>query len=129
MADLFLEAAKYLTDADFNEYLELQTDQLKIADSMLDAYVDKKQAELQNTTLELTLTMESYNEKVTGSMVNNTKLRDYLNYSGIYPIGKDSLGLRVGLINKNGTEAIIGIKKYIRQLSEFMPYYEEYKSK
>ena len=40
--------------------------------------------------------MESYNEKVTGSMVNNTKLRDYLNYSGIYPIGKDSLGLRVG---------------------------------
>jgi hypothetical protein len=73
--------------------------------------------------------MESYNEKVTGSMVNNTKLRDYLNYSGIYSIGKDSLGLRVGLINKNGTEAIIGIKKYIRQLSEFMPYYEEYKSK
>ena len=40
--------------------------------------------------------MESYNEKVTGSMVNNTKLRDYLNYNGIYPIGKDSLGLRVG---------------------------------
>ena len=72
--------------------------------------------------------MESNNEKVTGSMVNNTKLRDYLNYNGIYPIGKDSLGLRVGLINKNGTEAIIGIKKYIRQLSEFMPYYEEYKS-
>ena len=63
--------------------------------------------------------MESYNEKVTGSMMNNTKLRDYLN--GIYPIGKDSLGLRVGLINKNGTEAIIGIKKYIRQFSEFMP--------
>ena len=73
--------------------------------------------------------MESYNEKVTGSMVNNTKLRDYLNYSGIYPIGKDSLGLRVGLINKNGTEAIIEIKKFIPQLSEFMPYYEEYKSK
>ena len=73
--------------------------------------------------------MESNNEKVTGSMVNNTKLRDYLNYSGINPIGKDSLGLRVGLINKNGTEAIIGIKKFIRQLSEFMPYYEEYKSK
>ena len=40
--------------------------------------------------------MESYNEKVTGSMVNNTKLRDYLNYNAIYPIGKDSLGLRVG---------------------------------
>ena len=96
MADLFLEAAKYLTDADFNEYLELQTDQLKIADSMLDAYVDKKQEELQNTTLESTLTMESNNEKVTGSMVNNTKLRDYLNYNGIYPIGKDSLELRVG---------------------------------
>ena len=73
--------------------------------------------------------MESNNEKVTGSMVNNTKLRDYLNYSGIYPIGKDSLGLRVGLINKNGTEVIIGIKKFIRQFSEFMPYYEEYKSK
>ena len=129
MADLFFEAAKYSTHKDFNEYLELQVAALKTADPMLDAYANKKWAALQNTTLELTLNMESYNEKVTGSMVNNTKLRDYLNYNGIYPIGKDSLGLRVGLINKNGTEAIIGIKKYIRQLSEFMPYYEEYKSK
>ena len=129
MADLFLEAAKYLTDADFNEYLELQTDQLKIADSMLDAYVDKKQEELQNTTLESTLTMESYNEGMTCSVANNATLRDYLNYKGISPIGKDSLGLRIGLINKNGTEAIIEIKKFIPQLSEFMPYYEEYKSK
>ena len=44
MADLFLEAAKYSTkaakystNADFNEYLELKTASLKTADSMLEA--------------------------------------------------------------------------------------------
>jgi len=37
MADLFLEAAKYSTNADFNEYLEFKTASLKTADSMLEA--------------------------------------------------------------------------------------------
>ena len=37
MAVLFLEAAKYSTNADFNEYLELKTASLKTADSMLEA--------------------------------------------------------------------------------------------
>ena len=127
MADLFLEAAKYSTDADFNEYLKLQAAALKTADPMLDAYADKKWAELQNTTIELTLTRESYNDGMTASIANNSTLRDYLNSKGIYPIGKDCLGLRVGLINKNGTEAILGIKQFLPQLAEFMPYYDEYK--
>ena len=128
-ADLFFEAAKYSTHKDFNEYLELQVAALKTADPMLDAYANKKWAALQNKTLELTLTRESYNDGITGSIANNAKLREYLNANGIYPIGKDSLGLRVCLINKNGTETIIGIKKFIPQLAEFMPYYEKNKPK
>ena len=58
MADLFLEAAKYSTDADFNEYLKLQAAALKTADPMLDAYADKKWATLQDTPLEFTITRE-----------------------------------------------------------------------
>ena len=127
MADLFLEAAKYSTNADFNEYLKLQAAALKTADPMLDAYADKKWAQLQNTTLELTLTRENYDDGMTASIANNPTLIEYLNSKGIHPISKDCLGLRVGLINKKGTEAILRIKNYLPVLAEFMPYYDEYK--
>ena len=53
MADEFEKAAKVSTNKDFNEYLELQSKALRTADPMLDAYADKKWAELQDTPLEL----------------------------------------------------------------------------
>ncbi len=42
MADELEKAAKVSTNADFNEYLQLQAKALRTADPMLDAYADKK---------------------------------------------------------------------------------------
>ena len=126
IAEEFEEAAKVSTNTDFNEYLLLQAKALRIADPMLDAEADKKWSELQDTPLELTLTRENYEDEITGSFIENEELTQLLNEKNITPIPKDCLGLRVGIINKEGTEFILKIKKYLPILAQNMPYSDEY---
>jgi hypothetical protein len=129
MADLFEEAAKVSTNKDFNEYLELQAKALRTPDPMLDAYADKKWAELQDTPLELTLTRENYEDELTSTFNENEELKQLLKDNDIHPIPKDSLGLRVGIINKKGTNDLVSIKKYLPILAKNMPYNNEYEQK
>ena len=126
MADELELAAKTSTNADFNEYLILQAKALRTADPMLDAYADKKWASLQDTPLEFTITRENYEDEMTGTIVENEELSKALEKHGISPIPKDFLGGRVGIINKEGTEALMAIKKYLPTLAENMPYNNEY---
>lgn len=126
MADELDKAAEVSTNEDFNEYLNLQTKALRTADPMLDAYADKKWAQLQDTPLEFTITRENYEDEMTGTIVENAELSAKLNELGISPIPKDFLGGRVGIINKKGTEALMAIKKYLPVLAENMPYNDEY---
>jgi hypothetical protein len=129
MADEIEKAAKVSTNKDFNEYLELQAKALRTADPMLDAQADKKWAELQDTPLELTLTRENYEDELTGTFTENEELKKLLTENGINPIPKDCLGLRVGIINKQGTENLISIKKYLPLLAKNMPFNNEYEQK
>ena len=126
MADKLEEASKVSTNKDFNEYLLLQVKALRTADPMLDAYADKKWAELQDTPLELTLTRENYEDELTGTFTENEELKKLLNENNINPVAKDCLGLRVGIINKKGTEDLISIKKYLPLLAKNMPFNNEY---
>lgn len=126
MADELENAAKVSTNADFNEYLRLQAKALRTADPMLDAYADKKWATLQDTPLEFTITRENYEDEMTGTIVENEELSNLLKEHRISPIPKDFLGGRVGIINKEGTEALMAIKKYLPTLAENMPYNDEY---
>ena len=126
IADELEKAAKVSTNKDFNEYLELQAKALRTADPMLDAYADKKWAELQDTPLELTLTRENYEDELTGTFTENEELKKLLKENNINPIPKDCLGLRIGIINKKGTENLVSIKKYLPLLAKNMPYNNEY---
>lgn len=126
MADELDEAAKTSTNADFNEYLTLQAKALRTPDSMLDAYADKKWAALQDTPLEFTITRENYEDEMTGTIAENKELSALLEKQGISPIPKDFLGGRVGIVNKEGTEALMAIKKYLPVLAKNMPFNEEY---
>lgn len=126
MADELDKAADVSTNADFNEFLRLQAKALRTADPMLDAYADKKWATLQDTPLEFTITRENYEDEMTGTIVENEELSNLLKEHGISPIPKDFLGGRVGIINKEGTEALMAIKKYLPTLAENMPYNDEY---
>ncbi len=127
IADELDKAAETSTNKDFNEYLKLQSKALRTADPMLDAYADKKWAELQDTPLEYTITREQYADRMTGSVMENPKLSKMLSDAGIVPQSKDSLGCRVGIVNKKGTEDLLAIKKYLPMLAEKMPLADKYK--
>ena len=126
MADEIDKAAETSTNADFTEYLKLQSKALRIADPMLDAYADKKWATLQDTPLEFTITRENYEDEMTGTIAENKELSELLEKHGIKAIPKDFLGGRVGIVNKKGTEALMSIKQYLPTLAKNMPYADEY---
>lgn len=126
VAEQLERAAQASTNADFNEYLRLQVNALLANDPMLDAYADKKWAQLQDTPLEFTLSREQYADELTGTVVENEELNALLKKYNISPISKDSIGARVGIVNKEGTAKLLEIKKYLPILAENMPYKDEY---
>ena len=113
MADELEKAAKVSTNKDFNEFLKLQAKALRKADPMLDAYADKKWATLQDTPLEFTITRENYSDEMTETVFENEELKELLDKHNIIPVAKDFLGGRVGIVNKKGTEALLGVKNFL----------------
>ena len=126
MADELEKAAETSTNDDFNEFLKLQAKALRNADPMSDAYADKKWATLQDTPLEFTITRENYSDEMTETVVENAELKALLDEAGIIPVAKDFLGGRVGIINKKGTDAILGVKNYLPLMAKNMPFNNEY---
>ncbi len=126
MADELELASKVSTNADFNEYLVLQAKALRENDPMLDAYADKKWAMLQDTPLEFTLSREQYADLLTGSVIEDEELKKLLEENDITPISKDSIGVRVGIVNKKGTQDLLKVKNYLPLMAENMPLKEKY---
>lgn len=126
MASELEKAAETSTNADFNEYLHLQAKALRTADPMLDAYADKKWAELQDTTLEFTITRENYSDELTETVIENEELKQLLADNNITPVAKDFLGGRVGIVNKQGTDAILKVKEFLPIMAQNMPFKDEY---
>lgn len=131
--DEFSEAAKYLlkascvsTNADFNEYLRLQSEAFLHADPMLDAYADKKWATLQDTPLEFTITRENYTDEMTETVLENEELVELLKKHNIEVISKDYLGARVGIVNKEGTDYILKVKDFLPLMAKNMPLADKY---
>ena len=104
----------------------MQAAALRTANPIYDALADKRWAELQYTPLELTLTRENYEDVMTKSITKNQELVDLLSEKNITAFSKDCLGLRVGIVNKNGTDFILKIKQYLPELAKNMPYSNEY---
>lgn len=123
-------AKQYSSNKDFNEYLELQIKALEKADPMLDAEADKKWAELnESCKFEFTLTRECYQENLTKTIFDNKELMEKLGEVGIVVYAKDSIGARVGLLNKSGTKMLKKLKNLVDIADKYMPYKEEYKNR
>ena len=120
------EAAKVSTNKDFNEYLVLQAKALRENNPMLDAEADKKWATLQDTPLEFTISREQYADLLTGSVIEDEELKKLLEDNNITAISKDSIGIRVGIINKKGTEDLLKVKNYLPLMAENMPLKDKY---
>lgn len=120
------ESKKYIKDKKFCEFLELQARALEVSDPMLDAEADKVWATLDGSKFEWTLCRECYDERLTKSIYDNEELHKKLKENNITVYTKDSLGVRVGIVNKKGTEFLNKLKTLIDVMAEFMPYKEEY---
>ncbi|MCI1273402.1 MAG: hypothetical protein LKG27_03085 [Clostridiaceae bacterium] len=126
IAEFLDKASEVSTDSDFNEYLKLQAKAFRGADPMLDAYADKKWATLEETPLEFTITRENYADEMTESAIECPELKKMLDENKIEVISKDFLGARIGIVNKEGTEYLFQIKKYLPLLAYNMPFKDEY---
>lgn len=126
-AEELKKAAAHSTNEEFAKYLELQAQALSMNNPQLDAYADIAWAKLQDTPLEFTITRESYDDKLTPTVMENPKLKQLLDKNKIIPTAKDNIGVRVGIVNKLGTEYILQMKDSLPMLAEHMPFKNEYK--
>ena len=123
-------AKQYSTNKKFNDYLELQIKALEKADPMLDAKADKKWAELnERCKFEFTITRECYQENLTKTIFDNPELAKKLKDAGVVVHAKDSLGARVGLVNKAGTRRLKNLRALVDIAAKYMPYKDEYQNK
>ena len=126
MADELEKAKEFSTDKKFNKFLELQIKALRVADPMLDAEADKAWAKLDTSKFEFTITRECYDEKLTKCIYENDELFEKIKNAGITIYAKDSLGARVGIVNKAGTKLLRKLKGLVEVAKKLMPYSDEY---
>lgn len=119
-------AAHYTTDELFKDYLGWQAQALIQNNVEMDILADKHWAQMQETPLEFTLSRESYDDKLTPAILSNKNLSQRLEKLGINPVPKDMLGIRVGIVNKKGTDLLLKFKDEMVKLASLMPYCNEY---
>ena len=126
VADELEDAAKAVTNKDFKEYLNIQAKALTHNDNNLDMKADIAWADLQDTPLEFTLSRENYDDALTPTVYDNQELMKLLKNHNIEIDSKDTLGARVGIINKKGTDLILKFKNHMQKLAKLMPLNDRY---
>lgn len=126
IADEIEKASIVSTNKDFSEYLKLQAKALRENNPMLDAKADKKWAELQDTPLEFTISREQYADLLTGCVAEDKELCELFEKYDINPMSKDSIGIRVGIVNKEGTKNLLKVKNYLPLMADNMPLKDKY---
>ena len=119
-------AAHYTTDELFKDYLGWQAQALIQNNEEMDILADKHWAKMQETPLEFTLSRENYDDKLTPTIFSDKKLCERLEKLNIKPVPKDMLGIRVGIVNKKGTDLLLKFKDEMVKLASLMPYCDEY---
>lgn len=113
-------------DKQFRDFLLLQAKALLADNPYADADADKAWAKMQDTKFEFTISRENYDDMLTGTVLDNPEIKDYIDRNQIEVHAKDMLAARVGLINKEGTELILQFKKHLQQVADIMPYQDKY---
>ena len=119
-------AAHFTTDELFKDYLGWQAQALLQNNPEMDILADKHWAEMQNTPLEFTLSRENYDDKLTSTLFSDKELCARFEKHNIHPVPKDMLGIRVGIVNKEGTELLLRFKEEMLKLASLMPLCDKY---
>lgn len=119
-------AAHFTTDELLKDYLGWQAQALLQNNEEMDMLADKHWAQMQDTPIEFTIARENYNDELTPKVWDNPHLAELLREHNIEVNAKDSLGVRVGLVNREGTDLILQFKQHMCELAKLMPYQERY---
>lgn len=119
-------AAHYTTDEAFKDFLGWQAQALIQNNEDMDMLADKHWAVLQDSVLEFTLGRECYDDAITPSVFENEELMALINKHNIEVNSKDMLGIRVGIVNKAGTELLLKFKDQMKALAKKMPFADRY---
>lgn len=119
-------AAHFATDELFKDYLGWQAQALLQNNPEMDILADKHWAKMQNTALEFTISRENYEDKMTPTVFSVPELCERLAAFNIAPVPKDMLGVRVGIVNKEGTKLLLEFKDEMIKLAGLMPRADEY---
>ena len=87
---------------------------------------DKHWAQMQETPLEFTIARENYDDTLSATVLENAPLRELLEQHRIEVNPKDSIGFRVGVVNREGTDLILKFKDHMPELAELMPFRDRY---
>lgn len=128
VANYLLQASKLCdkSEKQFAKFLKLQAKALLVANPKLDAKVDIVWAKNTSSKFEFTITRECYDDRMTTTILENKKLLERLKSLNITINSKDSLGARVGLVNKEGTKKLNQLQKLNAIAGPLMPYNEMY---
>ncbi len=122
-----LECAAHFADDDlFKDFLGWQTQALLQNNEEMDILADKHWARMQDSPLEFTISRENYEDKLTPTIFDNAELTDRLTKLNIAPVPKDMLGVRVGIVNKEGTTLLLKFKDEMTKLAGLMPKADSY---
>lgn len=122
-------AAHYSDNHSFNEFLKWQAQALLQNNEDMDMLADKHWAAMQDTPLEFTISRENYDDEMTGTVLEDDELKMLLAEADIEPIAKDTLGARVGIVNKEGTNLLLNFKEQMKSLANLMPLSNTYHQK
>ncbi|MFA6860137.1 MAG: hypothetical protein WCR30_01960 [Clostridia bacterium] len=121
------QASKTCEDPELKKYLTYQVSALRNNNLEYDCLADLQWAKFKNGKIDFTLTRESYDDQMTESIGENFSLAERLKNLNIEYTSKDTLGARVGLINKEGTNFLQLTAKNIAQvIYENMPFQDRY---
>ncbi len=119
-------AAHYTSDNLLKEYLGWQAQALLQNNEEMDRLADSHWAMLQETDLEFTLSRENYDDAMSPTVCENEELASLLAERGIEVNSKDMLGVRVGIVNKEGTALLLKFKDHMKKLASLMPFADKY---
>ena len=122
-----LECAAHFADDDlFKDFLGWQAQALLQNNEEMDILADKHWARMQDSPLEFTISRENYEDKLTPTIFDNAELTNRLAKLNIAPVPKDMLGVRVGIVNKEGTTLLLKFKDEMTKLAGLMPKADSY---
>lgn len=124
-----LAAAKETDHKGLAEYLRWQAQALvNDSDPEMAFKADKAWiSNLEDSPLEFTVGRENYEDRMSAEVASDARVQKVLAENGIKAKAKDSIGTRVGIVNKDSYAEIADYRKHLEAFAAEMPHTNQYK--